>query len=155
METQYLFEQVIPIDEHLTLKYNETDDESNITFLENKINLITKHADELSFRGLLNMLAYFTQTENIVFDYDGVILYSDQINLNKDFYLALERTLDEEDEGYDDEVDGIVTYTMSLYYRHQDGTPDLELNSFYLDEEVILLFDDIHDFHDQDHFLTS
>jgi hypothetical protein len=154
MENQILFEQVIQIDDHLSLLYSESSNESNLVFLENTIELITKPADELSFRGLFNMLAYFTQSEDIVFDYDGVILYSKQISLNDQFYLTLEETLEEEDEGYDEDVDGMTTYTVSLYYRRPNDV-DLELNSFYLDEEVILLFDDIHDFHEQEHFLPT
>jgi hypothetical protein len=148
MDTDILYELQIPINEYLSIHYIKTDLIKNIFVNDQDINLITKSAEEISFKGLLNMIAFYDQTENYTFDFEGIVLYRDIININDELYMVLEDTL----EYYDDEIDEVIKdyddeYQLVLYYKNKQGLPDLEVASYYLDEEVVTLFDEIEDFY--------
>ncbi|MDF2699383.1 MAG: hypothetical protein K0Q49_939 [Haloplasmataceae bacterium] len=155
---QNFFEYVIKVNDNISIRFIENENVSNIFINDNEKNLITKSAHDITFAGLLSMIAFYTKTDNYTFSNEGVVLYREVISFETNLYLQLEESL----EYYDEEIDDIsldydAGYELSLNYRVNDKeTEDLLISSYLLDENVYELFQEINDFiSNKDYYLSK
>ncbi len=146
-----LYELDIKISENLFIHYIQNSHIANVFINNSEKNLLTKSAETMSFKGLLNLIAFYTQSSNYAIAEDGTILYSNIIDIGDDMYLQLEDSLE-----YFDELIGDVLrdydngYQITLYSKTNQYENDIEIAAYYLFDSVKDLFQEIEDFRTND-----
>ncbi len=141
-----IYELDVKLTDNLSLHYLENTTIANIFINSKEKNLLTKSADIMTFKGLLNIVAFYTQPKNYAINEDGIILYSDIIDISDDLYLQLEDNF-----VYYDELDDVIknindNYQVTLYLRTKSHANDIEIASYDLNQTVIHLFMEIEDY---------
>jgi len=145
------YELDIQINENLSVHYIQNEFIANVFINTKEKNLLTKGADLLTFKGLFNILAYYTQSNHYAINEDGIILYSEIIEINSELYLQLEDSVEFDDE-FEDEIlrDHDNSYQVTLYLKNPNYDNDIEIASYGLNQSVLHLFLEIEDYKTND-----
>jgi len=142
MENIYEFE--FKVNDEIGVRYIRTDLISNVFINTNEKNLLTKSAKEMTFKGLLNLIAFYTFTDNYAIDDDGVVMYGGNIVIDDHLYLQLESN-EFDFELIDDDFDNLID--IGLYYRvNQNTDEDIIISSYQIDESVYEFFEELREF---------
>lgn len=154
---EHLVEHTFNITENLSIHYMQTDRIANLFVNNKEKNLLTKSAEEMTFKGFLNLIAFFSQTDNYTVDYNGIIIYRDLVYLNEHLYFVLEDTPEYFDEEFDEILkDYDEEMQVTLYYQTGEQMPDLEIASYDLNDYIIELFKEVQDFNtNQDYYKSK
>lgn len=145
------YELDIQVTESLSVHYIQNEAIANVFINTKQKNLLTKSADLMTFKGLLNIIAFYTQSDHYAINEDGVILFSNPLEISQDLYLQLEDSIEYYDE-IDDEMinDFDNRYQVTLYVKNPHYDNDNELVSYELNQSLIHLFLEIEDYKTND-----
>ncbi len=141
----------IKISDELNLRYIQNELIANVMLSSNGKKLLTKSAHLMTFKGLLNCIAFYTHSNHYAIDEDGTILYSDIIAIDSDYYLQLEDNLE-----YFNELENTIlkdianSYQIKLYSNNSHFDNDLVIGSYNLDQFIINLFSEIRNYKTND-----
>lgn len=148
---EQLYELDINISKDLNIHYIQNNYIANVFINNLKKNLLTKSAEAMTFKGLLNLIAFYTQSNNYAIAEDGTILYANIIDIGNDMYLQLEDSLE-----YFDELEADILsdfdngYQITLYSKTNQYENDIEIAAYDLNDSVKDLFQEIEDFRTND-----
>lgn len=136
-----IYELDFKVTENLSIHYIQNKSIANIFINTKEKNLLTKSADLMTFKGLLNIIAFYTQSNHYAINEDGVILYSNSIEISPNLYLQLEDCIK------DDMINNFDNrYQVILYLRNTHYDNDIELAVYELNQSLIHFFLEIEDY---------
>lgn len=150
------YEIDIQVSENLSIHYIQNESIANVFINTKEKNLLTKSANLMTFKGLLNLIAFYTQSDHYAINEDGIILYSNIIEISNGLYLQLEDSTEYYDEIEDEIKDDFDNrYQVTLCLKNQNYINDFELVSYELNQTLIHLFLEIEDFKTNDLYKTK
>ncbi|QVK16843.1 hypothetical protein KHQ81_07935 [Mycoplasmatota bacterium] len=146
-----MYELDIQVTYSLSIHYIQNESIANVFVNTKEKNLLTKSADLMTFKGLLNIIAFFTQSDHYAINEDGVILYSDIMEISPDLYLQLEDSTEYYYEIEDDTINDFDNrYQVTLYVKNPNYENDNEIASYGLNQSLTHLFLEIEDYKTND-----